>query len=597
MNLLNIKKKFNELSYRQRNIVLFFSIVLFNILLMMISLYDKQAYFGTVDDSRMRDIASGAMTGEPNGRLIFILYPLGFLISLMYRIIPIIPWYLVFMIGSMTISLSLVLYRCIRKVKEPKTVGLLFVIYLIVYILYFNQLIVYPQFTTAAALLGAVSVFWYATSEKKESLSKMSKDISIIIILFMMCYLYRYKIAEMMIPLMFIVFLVKNYGEFKKRETKVYNITIVTILLFLVIISRLIDSFMYSTLEYKEYRDFNRARSYINDYYKMPDYYENIYLYQEAGISYEQYSAITNYSILLVEDIPTESLNKIIEFQRGRIFNNPVESIKRAISNYKSTYDKFGTFKWQPFFLLIMTSILLIYFIRQKKIKLFLYLGATISMAIFGSLYFIYTLRFPQRLAESVWLPNSIFVIYCLSTILLKLNMDYSEFKVNLKNYSIKKKSIILLTVFISVCSGIYSCIRNNRGLTTRYELTNMGSVDYVYMMDYSRKNKENFYYYYVYSFSEASDTFGIENETELLSWTSLGGWLTRSPLIDEKYEKYGFKSTEDALLNHDNVYIAATEVPQFLVEYFGEVYPDYELVVSETVNNGRILLLSLEKR
>lgn len=594
---MNVKNKLNELSCRQKNIILFLSIVLFNIVLMIISLYNKQAYFGTVDDSRMRDIASGAMTGEPNGRLIFILYPLGFLISLMYRLIPNVPWYLVFMIGSMIISLSLVLYRCIRNVKALKKIILLIAIYLVMYILYFKQLIIYPQFTTTAAILGSVSIFWYATSEKQVSLPRMIKDISIIISLFMMCYLYRYKVAEMMVPLLVIIFLVKNYGEFKKKETKIYNISIGGILLFLVIISRFIDNFMYSTVEYKEYRDFNRARSYINDYYKMPDYYENIDLYNEAEISYEQYSAITKYSILLVEDIPIESLNKIIEFQKNKIFNDPIESIKRTIVNYISTYDGFVTFKWQPFFLLIMTAILLIYFIFNRKIKLLLYLGATIAMAICGSFYFIYTLRFPQRLAESVWLSNAIFVIYCLSTVLCEMNMDYSEFKEKFKNYSIKKKSILLLTVFMSVGIGIYSCIRNGRGLTTRYELTNMGSVDYVYMMDYARKNKDNFYYYYVYSFSEASDTFGIENETELLSWTSLGGWLTRSPLLNEKYERYGFESTEDALLNHDNVYIAATEVPQFLVEYFGTVYPEYELVVSEEVNNGRILLLSLKKR
>ena len=38
------------------------------------------------DDINMRDIASGAYTGTPDGHLIFMLYPMGFVLKSLYQI-------------------------------------------------------------------------------------------------------------------------------------------------------------------------------------------------------------------------------------------------------------------------------------------------------------------------------------------------------------------------------------------------------------------------------------------------------------------------------------------------------------------------------
>lgn len=45
------------------------------------------------DDTVMRDLLCGSYTGTPEGRNIQMLYPVGALISLFYRIFPKVPWY------------------------------------------------------------------------------------------------------------------------------------------------------------------------------------------------------------------------------------------------------------------------------------------------------------------------------------------------------------------------------------------------------------------------------------------------------------------------------------------------------------------------
>ena len=49
--------------------------------------------YAIADDIIMRDIASGAFSGTPDGHLIFVQYAIGFLLSRMYLWLPSVDWY------------------------------------------------------------------------------------------------------------------------------------------------------------------------------------------------------------------------------------------------------------------------------------------------------------------------------------------------------------------------------------------------------------------------------------------------------------------------------------------------------------------------
>lgn len=74
--------------------------------------------YAIADDVIMRDIASGAFTGTPDGHLIFVQYALGWLISRLYLINRSVDWYGFFMAGALFLSLAAILYRGLAAEKS-----------------------------------------------------------------------------------------------------------------------------------------------------------------------------------------------------------------------------------------------------------------------------------------------------------------------------------------------------------------------------------------------------------------------------------------------------------------------------------------------
>ena len=54
-------------------------------------------YYDLNDDTMMKDIMSGRYSGTPDGHNMQTLYPLGFFLSLLYRLCGGIPWYGLFL--------------------------------------------------------------------------------------------------------------------------------------------------------------------------------------------------------------------------------------------------------------------------------------------------------------------------------------------------------------------------------------------------------------------------------------------------------------------------------------------------------------------
>lgn len=63
--------------------------------------------YDIADDIIMRDIASGAFTGTPDGHLIFVRYALGFLISRLYLLNRSVDWYGFVIAGAPFLGLQL----------------------------------------------------------------------------------------------------------------------------------------------------------------------------------------------------------------------------------------------------------------------------------------------------------------------------------------------------------------------------------------------------------------------------------------------------------------------------------------------------------
>ena len=79
--------------------------------------------YGINDDTTMRDIAAGAITGTPDGHLIFVKYALGKILSIIYLVLPGVDWYALVWLGLIVFCFILIVFRmhslCMRKGVNP----------------------------------------------------------------------------------------------------------------------------------------------------------------------------------------------------------------------------------------------------------------------------------------------------------------------------------------------------------------------------------------------------------------------------------------------------------------------------------------------
>lgn len=73
--------------------------LLFCILFCLAVAFFFDCYFDANDDATLRDILAGRYAGMPSGMAVYILFPLGWLLSLFYWVAPLIPWYGLFLCG------------------------------------------------------------------------------------------------------------------------------------------------------------------------------------------------------------------------------------------------------------------------------------------------------------------------------------------------------------------------------------------------------------------------------------------------------------------------------------------------------------------
>ena len=111
------------------------------------------------DDVLMKDILSGAYTGVPDGHNIQMQYPLGAFLAGLYRLIPSLPWYGIFLCGTQTLCLSLILGRAMACVKTKKGRGWTVSFFLAFAAALLLPHVVFYQYTVTCALCAGTAAF------------------------------------------------------------------------------------------------------------------------------------------------------------------------------------------------------------------------------------------------------------------------------------------------------------------------------------------------------------------------------------------------------------------------------------------------------
>lgn len=527
--------------------------------------------YAIADDVIMRDIASGAFTGTPDGHLIFVQYALGWLISRLYLINRSVDWYGFFMAGALFLSLAAILYRGLAAEKSLQwkcvySVGAMGVT-LTALVAHAAQF----EWTISAASLGAAALYLYVSAGRGKTTVADGVWIWLLLIL---TYGIRSDVFFMVLPGFGLAFLWKTFRknenvkkwEFNRRELALPILVFAGIgLLFLT------EKLAYRGADWAEFQRFQNARSEVYDYAGVPTYEGNSEFFEERNISSEEVRALRHYALYLVDGMDAglmESLSAEAQRQAGAepgMMAKVKAAVKLAAEQFLSP--EYFTASLSAVIFLALAALLL--WKREKR----LLLPVLLYLCAHGLLWLAlgYVGRLPERVAFSLHL------------------------------------------VMLGACGGLFTCLcekeeercawlRPAAGLLC---LLFLGTVLFQWQgakagnqeklaMDGSfqtfknacKEDTDHLYFIETYMAEPVGGARVTANGNFSLNrCLTLGDWYTDSPLDQERFAALGIDSVEQTLLTDQNAYLVVRDVeePGFFASWLAWKRPEAELTEKES--------------
>ncbi len=508
------------------------------------------------DDIAYQKILSGTTTGTPDGHAYFLRYPLGLLISLLYRIYDGISWYQIFLIGSLAVSVFLVLSRVIIVAKEKKA-GYFILALILVSILYAAD-IVYLEWTATAGVIGGTAVFRYVTIPQKLSVKKSIREYGICILLYAFCFCLRNTVAYMMAPLIVVCWLYKLYNinknrSFKTNKIKKFasnpenrrNVYFIAAMLLVVVCIMVVHKIGYGSKEWQDYKYYNRDRSTLMDYYGYPDYetYKNVY--DHSGISYEAYLLMKeDYNLVIpCDDFKEMDIKEIAKISKKEGSKDFFSRIEKAGTDLK---DIMSGSKYLSYNLLAAV-ILFFCFINYKEMDStdLLYMITCVGWGMLMVFYLSFAGRLPDRVIKCIY-DGVIMVLF---------GNAFNYWSGHRKDSAGNGQKFVRCIVFILGIMALGIIGKNTlKDIRNKNENANRKSLAYGEVLKYCAENEDNIYLRDFYSFSQRGEQF-MDESYNVGNYIGSGGWSYNSPIYRDMLKELDCENFNEALITKDNIY------------------------------------------
>ncbi len=538
--------------------------------------------YAIADDVIMRDIASGAFTGTPDGHLIFVRYVLGFLLSRLYLVNDAIDWYGFFMAGCLLLALAVILYRGLAmkrgRIWKATYTGLALGLFGIGLLSHAAQF----EWTISAAALGSAAFYLYVTLEGKKT--RQLWDSLLIWFLLLLTFCIRYDVFFMIMPGFGIVFLwrfvrKKERGSFHFRFGEIF----LPILVFASVgVVTLIESQAYSKEDWKEFKRFQNARSEVYDYSGVPSYEANPGFFEELGLDEHEVRNLRHYALYLVEDLDADMMEALRE-EAVRQASEEMGGRKRVKAGLALSFKQLVSPEYMSVSLpalLFFIGILMLALGRQKKgavIPLLLFLGAE------GVLWLI--LGFAGRLPERVAFSLHLTMMLGMAAYFVRLWSEKEEEDEQGKR-TLWKRGAVLAAMLL--CLG-GAAFRLQKTIVWNQEKRAMDD-SYQQFKTECRKEAGKLYFIETYMAEPVGGaSVLVHGSSGINRCLTLGDWYTTSPLDEERMRALGIENVEETILKNPNAYLVVRDLedPGFLGSYFSGKYPGTELVCQEVRSVG----------
>ena len=488
------------------------------------------------DDVAIRSILSGSYTGTPDGHGVYMGYPLTGILALLYGILGNVPWFALLFAGCILYSIYVVAVEGCQK----SIVGTI-VLCTFGFILQFDNLL-YTHYTIVASVLAGTAIFLWVYRKKKTAS----------IILLLLCYMVRSQVFFLSIPFLMVAML---YRLVKEKEVAKQLIACGIVALG-VLACMLCTKVMYSSEEWKSFLSFNEVRTQLYDYTGFSSYPQDM-LEEELGLTGTQYQMLSSYDTILDSRVDEELLIQAID---------RAPDGKTSIKEVLNGYINFLKYERMPlrFFVLLLYVALFATVFLKKDFKLLL---PSLAIALGRNTIWLYLMwqgRFPERIIISLYFLEGLLLL----GLLLR---EVAEIKKELLRFACIGGAVCLIA--LAYLQVRYTTNRMEKQLKYQQEWNNL--------KEYCLDRPDNLYLLDVFSVVVYGE---MQYEKDPENMMLLGGWMTKNPLVNQRFEKYQAKDAAEALLGGQDVYLVLDRVldkgnrvrdVEWLNQYFKERFGD----------------------
>lgn len=287
--------------------------ILINVLFLSSILLFCDIKYEVSDDFVMAAIMSGAYGDAPNPHMIFVNILWGYLMLPFYYLFPNISWYLIFQLGLIFVSLTVVSYMVLKKMNRPMA----FLLIVILLTFFADDAYILVQFTKTAmlAVMGGGIVFaWSLFEDKNWKLKILSA------IVCLAGTLIRFQVIYIVGGFILFILSVEFWKIFRKKKTekelrkKLAKILIPGIVvLVLAFVLNSLDNYIYNQDDaYRYFRQYGKFRARIVD---ASDYGYEAYgtELEKIGVSENDYRLMRTWNFADNEVFTLEVMQKTAE--------------------------------------------------------------------------------------------------------------------------------------------------------------------------------------------------------------------------------------------------------------------------------------------
>lgn len=516
----NKSKKNNHINLL---IVIFINLLIFGATNIMFDVKYEQ-----VDDFIIYNLYSG-LDGTYNLHGIYIHPLICLIISVLYRIIPIINWHSIFLLSIQFICFTLIGYTILKKHNNELAI----ILYIVFASVFYSTLLMLIQYTSVAALLILTSFILFIDRVEKEEKVNIKKSI-LIFILYMVGIMTRMQSLLIVIPFMGLYFLI-NIIKYKYKTIQKDKIVIIvkyyTVYLLITLVVWISTNIIYNSNEvYKNYMEYNDIRSTLHDIIYV-DYNENKEIFDEIGWSRNDYYMFYTFNFGDENIYSKDNLQKILEYKIQKdgvykISTNLYEIIKNLFEEMRYSIPYIS--------ILFITIFIISLFNKNRKKENILIFITTILI----HLLFIIINRSMLRVVIPEYILGTALIMY-------NLKLKYKD-RIN----DDMKNCLIVICIIVSICM-----LCGNK-YNYQYKLDDY--KNYQELINYTNNNKQNVYLYTTPALQYRYLVYSVYKMPPKASFSNLrviGGWDIFTQNYYDFKDRYELDGNLLDLLK-DNVYL-----------------------------------------